>query len=153
MFAGLLLRRRRPTWGDPGRSGAIRGDPGRSRARSGMDPGRSGAIRGDPGRSGAIRGDLGRSGAIRGDPGRSGAIRGRSGAIQSPHGPQKFNPKVVADRKNQKSSVQKSSRTAKIKSRRYCFVTSEGPRAATELSLGASKSSRRDLSIPHGPEA
>ena len=35
----------------------------------------------------------------------------------------------------------------------YCFVTSEAPRAATELSLGGTKSSRRDLSIPRGPEA
>ena len=30
----------------------------------------------------------------------------------------------------------------------HCFVTSEAPRAATELSLGGQKSSRRDLSIP-----
>ena len=98
--------------------------------------GRSGALQGDTGRRSvaAFRGrGEGRSGAVRGDP-------GRSGAIQSPHGPQKFNPKssrtakiqskVLTDRKN---PIQKSSRTAKNQSRRYCFVTSEGPRAATEL--------------------
>ena len=93
-------------------------------ASSSPHRGRSGAIRGDPGRSGAIRG---RSGAIRGDPGRSKVLTDRKNSIQSPHGPQKFNPKssrtatiqskVLTDRKN---SIQKSSRTAtnQSKSRR-----------------------------------
>ena len=101
--------------GDPGRSRAIQGDPGRSRAIQG-DLGRSRAIRGDPGRSGAIRGDPGRSGAIRGDLGRSKVLTDRKNSIQSPHGPQKSNPKVVTYRN---TFIQKSSRTAKIKSRRY----------------------------------
>ena len=34
-----------------------------------------------------------------------------------------------------------------------CFVTGEAPRAATELSLTESESSRRDLSDFRGPEA
>ena len=33
------------------------------------------------------------------------------------------------------------------------FFASEAPRATTELSLGGKKSSRRDLSIPLGPNA
>ncbi len=46
----------------------------------------------------AIQGDPGRSGAIRGDPGRSKVLTDRKNSIQSPHGPQKNNPKVFANR-------------------------------------------------------